>query len=86
MHDSYVEWLSIDRINTNWHYCKENCRWIKLADQQRNKNNTRYTKINWAIVPAITVSEQEGISIYRILKKYGRYSITGEQLDAPNNL
>ena len=78
MHDSYSDWLSIDRIDTNWNYCKENCRWIKLTEQQRNKNNTRYIKVNWEIVPAITISEKEWISVHNVIKKYWRFSITWE--------
>ena len=42
MKDSYKEWLSIDRINNNWNYCKDNCRWATAKEQQRN---TSFNKI-----------------------------------------
>lgn len=32
---------SIDRINTNGNYCKENCRWATMQVQQNNKRNNR---------------------------------------------
>ena len=35
--NGYKEGLSIDRINVNGNYCPENCRWITMAEQQRNK-------------------------------------------------
>ncbi len=45
MWDDYIKWLSIDRIDNDWNYCKDNCRWIKLIEQQDNKQNTVY--LNW---------------------------------------
>ena len=39
MENGYDEHLTIDRINGNDDYKPENCRWITLADQQRNKDN-----------------------------------------------
>jgi len=44
----YKKWLSIDRIDVNWNYCKSNCRWIPLIEQQDNKQNTVY--LNWETV------------------------------------
>lgn len=35
---SYVEWLSIDRVDNNWNYSRENCRRITMSEQQHNKN------------------------------------------------
>lgn len=33
----YKDNLTIDRINTYGNYCPENCRWITIRAQQRNK-------------------------------------------------
>jgi hypothetical protein len=35
----YSENLTIDRIDNDWNYCKENCRWITNTAQQWNKSN-----------------------------------------------
>ena len=37
----YKEGLSIDRIDPNGNYEPSNCRWITMAEQQRNKRNTK---------------------------------------------
>ena len=33
------KWLSIDRIDNDWNYSKDNCRWITNTEQQRNKRS-----------------------------------------------
>lgn len=54
MYESYLEHVkkhgdentSIDRINSNGHYCKENCRWATLEVQSKNKKTSRYITHN----------------------------------------
>lgn len=47
MFPTYKEWLTIDRIDVNWNYNKENCRWITNKEQQNNKTNNKIIKYNW---------------------------------------
>lgn len=58
----YKPWkeYSIDRINNDWNYCKENCRRATPIEQWRNKRNTmKYlwkTSFEWAIFLWLTFS------------------------------
>lgn len=38
---------TIDRINVNLNYCKENCRWETLKCQSNNKRTTHIVEYNW---------------------------------------
>lgn len=39
--NGYAEDLSIDKIDNNFHYCPENCRWATLTEQVESKHNNR---------------------------------------------
>ena len=52
MSPTYQDNLSIDRIDVNWNYCKENCRWSTIKEQANNKRNT--IKIWWLTVCEIS--------------------------------
>lgn len=34
----YKPWLSIDRIDNDWNYCKKNCQWLTVSENSRKKN------------------------------------------------
>lgn len=39
--------VSIDRKKNNKDYCKSNCRWVNLKEQQENRDNNRYITYKW---------------------------------------
>lgn len=41
--------LTLDRIDVNGNYCKENCRWVDQKTQQRNRRNN-----NWITIEGVT--------------------------------
>jgi len=40
MWNTYKEWLTLDRINNDWNYSKNNCKWSTWKEQANNKSNT----------------------------------------------
>jgi hypothetical protein len=40
MAETYSPGLSIERIDNNKNYCKENCKWIRSEDQAKNRRTT----------------------------------------------
>ena len=54
--------MSLDRIDTNGNYCKENCRWASINDQNRNRRN-----VKWFTIEGETKTAQEWATIAGIL-------------------
>lgn len=42
LNNGYKKGITIDRINCNGNYCPDNCRWISIQEQQRNRRNNRH--------------------------------------------
>ena len=42
--NGYKEGLSIERKDVNGDYCPENCTWIELEKQARNRRTTRFVE------------------------------------------
>jgi len=71
MYESYLDHVnkfgenntSIDRIDTNESYCKENCRWSTNIEQNNNKRNTRYFTYNGECKPLRYYSTKYNINL-----------------------
>lgn len=76
MYDSYLKHLekygkentTLDRINNDGNYCKENCRWATIKEQNRNKRtnvfltyqNKTMTITDWSKYLRISLSTIRG--------------------------
>ena len=47
MWENYKEWLTIDRNNNDWNYCKDNCSWTSRRTQANNTRNVHKITHNW---------------------------------------
>lgn len=72
--NGYREDLTIDRIDVNGNYEPNNCRWIALEQQNRNKRNSVYVEFNGERKLLIEFCEELGLNYYTV---YGRINQHG---------
>lgn len=77
MYESYLKHVkefgkkqtTIDRINTNGNYCKENCRWTTYKEQGRNKRNNHLISYKNKTKSMTEWAEQYNLSVYSLYQR-----------------
>lgn len=65
---------SLERVDVDKGYCKENCKWATQKEQQRNKTNTVRLNIDGDVLTLPEASARFGIkeaTIYARVRRYG---------------
>ncbi len=86
MGEGYNDKLTIDRIDVNGNYCKENCKWATYKEQANNKRNNRFITYKGETKTILKWSEETGIKYETILAriKYYNWSIERTLTDKTN--
>jgi hypothetical protein len=66
MGNSYISGLSIDRIDVNGNYSKENCKWSTPKEQGNNRRNNRIFIVNGVELTLTELADSIGASIQTI--------------------
>lgn len=81
MYESYLKHVEefweknteIDRIDVDWNYCKENCRWVTEREQSRNKRTNCWLIYNWERLCVKDVATKLWVNSRRLHKLYNIY-------------
>mgnify|MGYP003467140810 CR=1 FL=1 len=64
--------MSIDRVNNDCSYCKENCRWATQVEQSANTGRNRHVTINGETMIVTQAERKYGVSRYTIYNRLNR--------------
>lgn len=74
---------TIDRINSNGNYCKENCRWSTYKVQQRNRTNNRIIIYNGKSGCLSKIAEENNLDQKFLLSRINRWNDVKKSIEQP---
>lgn len=81
----YGDNLTIDRIDNDKDYCPENCRWVTLQFQERNKRTTYFAEHHGEQIPVAILCEELNLPVQVIYHRVLRGSSLEEAVTKPIN-
>lgn len=75
MFSSYKRGLTLERIDNNGNYCKENCKWILKSDQSKNRRNNIFVKYEGKNYKLFEISKLHGLKYARLYERLFRYKV-----------
>lgn len=82
--NGYKDNLTLDRIDVNKDYCPDNCRWITIKEQQRNKRNNRFLTYKGKTLTFSQWEENLGFKSGTLRDRIDRYGWTvAEAIERP---
>jgi hypothetical protein len=83
MGSTYNDRMSIERKDGNGNYCKENCKWIPLEEQNRNRKGTYQFQVDGEYMPLKQICENHNMGYLTILKRLKKGMSLEEALNKP---
>ena len=78
INNGYSENLTIERKDVNKGYSPDNCCWISLSDQAKNKRNIRYVELDGEKIPLKEACDRIGLPYKAIHLRITRYGMDFE--------
>lgn len=72
MGNSYRKGLTLERIDVNGDYCKENCRWATNMEQQGNKRMNRVLLFQGEMMHLADLCRHTGVSKIRLTSRLAK--------------
>lgn len=79
MQNGYNDKLTIDRIDNYGDYCPDNCRWITMVDQNRNRTNNRNIEYRGETKTLAEWASELGFNYWTLIYRFDKLGMTPEE-------
>lgn len=76
---------TIDRIDSNWNYCKDNCRRATHKEQANNTRRTRIIAYKWDVLPLTAMCEKYNVKYDVVRNRLSKWWSVEDAIEKPKN-